>query len=236
MTNFGEMIGIEGECDFINFGERSKKGNPMGRYRNYSVFAADGYREVIKADRTYYCKLEKNNGSSQFYNAIPVYELTLEKIMEEDPSVLEQIASYIYELDRSKFDSEISAIQLREIKDEIEKKYTEKITRLEKDNERLTTELNSKESLGRTITVEKGTVPDHVDGNIFFSDKLEDRYYSVRINKRKDRLLLIKDENGEYGGHGNSIDISPFKKMLGTSDVKVEYCEKYSGVVIYKRV
>lgn len=235
MNNIGGAIWNEGERDFIYFCEKSKQGNPMGRYRNCSVFAADGYRDKIVYDRAYYCKLEKNVGSSQHYNAIPLYEFSLEKIMEEGQDVLEKIASYVYELDPSKFDSMISAVQMKEIENGVEKKYTDKIKRLEKDNERLTKELESKGDEGQTGAVETVPRSEYIEGDIFFSDKLEDRYYSVRVNKRKDRLLLIKDENGEYGGYGNSIDISPFKKILGTSDVRVEYCDKYSGVVIYKR-
>jgi len=235
MTSLGELYG-DCEKDFIFFEEESKRGDPMGFYKGCSVFAANGYKKTIQRGKTYYCKLEKNTGSSQHYNAIPEYELTLEKIMEEKPDCIDRIALAIYNMDPNKFDSRISAVQIREIEDRAKQKQADRINRLEKDNERLTNELKARDNESTITMKAAGEKYDHLDGDMFYSGKLEEKYYSARVDLRKDRILLIKDENGKYGGHGGCIDISPFKKMLDTSDVKVEYCDKYSGVVISKRV
>ena len=151
MTNIGELFGIDDELAFVYFGEKSKQGNPMGSFKSLSVFAADGYRESILEGRTYYCRLERKNNQTRFYHATPLYELTLDRIMKEDPDSISKIAEIVYELDRTKFDSEISAIQMREIRNDAEQKYVDKINRLEKDNERLEKELKSREKESHTV-------------------------------------------------------------------------------------
>ena len=239
MTTVAETMGIDDCCDFVLFNEYSGRNNPMGNYRNKSVFAADGYREAIQYGHAYYCKLINNDNKKkgQFYNAIPIYELTIERIMEEYPDLIPQIAEFIYNQDRTKFDSEISAIQMREIKEEAVQKYVKKINRLEKDNERLQKELSThNENIQKEqVLIMSTETSEHLDGNMFYSDKLEDRYYSVRLNIRKDMALLMKDDNGQFGGHGHSMDISDIVKMLGAKKVKTEYCHKYRGVVITKK-
>ena len=205
----------------------------MGSYKGLSVFAADGYRESILEGKTYYCRLEKKN-NARFFHATPMYELTLDKIMEEDPDSIMKIAEFIYEQDRPRFDSAISAIQVREIQEAAGQKYVDKINRLEKDNERLEKELKSREKMPVATAAVANIIDDHIDGDKFYSSKLEDRYYSARLNKRRDRVLLVKDDDGEYGGHGKCVDIAPFKKILKTENIRGEYCQKYGGVVFTK--
>ena len=233
MSDFDNLMGVTGEYAFINFCEISRRREPMGRYHNLSVFAAEGYWKVIEFGKTYLCSLE--HGSAQNYFATPIKEVTLDKVLEENPEAITRIATYLYDLDRSKFDTEISAVQMREIRNEIEQKYREKISRLEKDNERLSEELKVRPEKSVPAAAEPAAVPDLPNDSIFRSEKIENRYYSPRINIRRDRILLLKDDNGRYWGHDNCIDLAPFKELLGVSDVKAEYCKKYSGIVISKR-
>ena len=232
MTDIGEMLGID-DRSFIYFGEISNQGNPMGSYKGMSVFAADGYRESIREGRTYYCSLEKKN-NARFFHAKPLFELTLDRIIEDDPDSITKIAEIIYDQDRPRFDSIISAKQMREIQEEAEQKYKDKISRLERDNERLEKELKSKEKMPAAMTAVANNIDDHIEGDRFYSSRLEDKYYSARLNKRGDRLLLIKSDDGEYGGHGKCVDITPFKKILKTENIRGEYCQKYGGVVFFR--
>ena len=232
MTTINDMYGAAEE-EIISFSEKSKQGNPMGKFRTLSVFAADGHREAIKQGKAYYCKLTKGNGN--FYNAVPLFELSLDRVMEENPKLVERFANILYQSNPSAFDSMISATQIADAKKEAEEKYARKINFLEKDNERLKHELE--ESKRIPVQTFRGS-DDVVEGmreGMYYSNRLGECYYSARINMRKDRILLIKDENGAYGGHGKCIDISEFKKMLDADDVKGEYCEKYNGIIFTKR-
>ena len=234
MMSLGDFMGGGEEYALIFFNETSRKGNPMGRYNNMSVFAADGYRETIKQGSSFYCRMIPSDKSGQFYNAIPVKELTLREVLENEKDLISKIASYLYELDHSQFDQAITAVQLREIEERAESKSVDKINRLEKEVERLTKELNSRDMNKSIISVPDREFQDYLDGDIFYSKELKDQYYSARINRRGDMTLLVKDKNGEYGGYGKSIDLSPLKKMMGAKEIKAEYCHRYDGIVVTK--
>lgn len=210
----------------IPFDELSDRGNPMGRYHGTLVFASPDYFEKIKHGKTYYCQLSRGKG--QFYNAVPLFEISLDRVMDENPELFSKIAMYLYQSNPSMFDSRISAVQMADIKRSVEERYAEKINYLEKDNERLKKELESSDKIVAQDMPIKSV--EGIRDGMYYSDMLKDRYYSARINARKDCVLLVEDDNGAYGGHNGCICINDIKDMLG-GEIKGEYCDRYGGIV-----
>ena len=228
MRTVGENMG-EDPVDYIWFNETSKRGATMGKFRGLAVFAENGYHESILPNHTYLCTLSKKGN---VYNAIPLQELTAESIAEEKGELMESMCEHLYRIAPEKFDSFITAAQIRNIREEEREKVSKDVEFLRKENNRLKEEMAT---MVHPVEVPVGDIPDGFEGirgGRYYSQRL-DGYYSIRVSYRKSEALLVEDDDGQINGCGGMIDLAEIHKLLG-KDIRGEYCDLYGGVLFTK--